>query len=95
MFCAGAQASRKIRRAAAMFLTPAGEPVWGGTYFPKTSRYGRPAFVDVLRNPEELQDPQAPPAPRPPEPFWQFLAPTGNHVWTDNGPDRRSEVRRR
>src|SRR5580765_612893 len=32
-----------------MFLTPAGEPVWGGTYFPKISRYGRPAFVDVLR----------------------------------------------
>src|SRR6188768_4050670 len=32
-----------------MFLTPAGEPVWGGTYFPKESRYGRPAFVDVLQ----------------------------------------------
>jgi uncharacterized protein YyaL (SSP411 family) len=32
-----------------MFLTPAGEPVWGGTYFPKDSRYGRPAFVDVLQ----------------------------------------------
>ena len=32
-----------------MFLTPAGEPIWGGTYFPKTSRYGKPAFVDVLR----------------------------------------------
>ncbi len=32
-----------------MFLTPKGEPVWGGTYFPKDSRYGRPAFVDVLR----------------------------------------------
>ena len=32
-----------------MFLTPAGEPVWGGTYFPKTARYGRPGFVDVLR----------------------------------------------
>jgi uncharacterized protein len=32
-----------------MFLTPAGEPVWGGTYFPKVSRYGSPAFVDVLR----------------------------------------------
>ncbi|MEA2994392.1 MAG: uncharacterized protein QOD40_3312, partial [Alphaproteobacteria bacterium] len=31
-----------------MFLTPKGEPVWGGTYFPKISRYGRPAFVDVL-----------------------------------------------
>jgi uncharacterized protein YyaL (SSP411 family) len=32
-----------------MFLTPAGEPVWGGTYFPRESRYGRAAFVDVLR----------------------------------------------
>ena len=32
-----------------MFLTPAGEPVWGGTYFPKSARYGRAAFVDVLR----------------------------------------------
>jgi uncharacterized protein len=32
-----------------MFLTCDGEPVWGGTYFPKTARYGRPGFVDVLR----------------------------------------------
>jgi uncharacterized protein YyaL (SSP411 family) len=32
-----------------MFLTPDGEPVWGGTYFPKDSRYGRPAFTDVMR----------------------------------------------
>ena len=32
-----------------MFLTPAGEPFWGGTYFPKVSRFGKPAFVDVLR----------------------------------------------
>src|SRR5258706_5318741 len=31
-----------------MFLTPDGEPIWGGTYFPNTSRYGRPAFADVL-----------------------------------------------
>jgi uncharacterized protein YyaL (SSP411 family) len=31
-----------------MFLTPKGEPVWGGTYFPKESRYGRPAFRFVL-----------------------------------------------
>ena len=37
-----------------MFLTPAGEPVWGGTYFPKDSRYGRPAFVDVLREVSRL-----------------------------------------
>ncbi len=32
-----------------MILTPDGEPVWGGTYFPNTSRYGRPSFTDVLR----------------------------------------------
>ena len=32
-----------------MFLTPHAEPVWGGTYFPKVARFGRPAFVDVLR----------------------------------------------
>jgi uncharacterized protein len=32
-----------------MFLTPGGEPFWGGTYFPKTARYGRPGLVDVLR----------------------------------------------
>ncbi len=33
-----------------MFLTPAAEPFWGGTYFPKTARYGQPAFADVLRS---------------------------------------------
>jgi len=32
-----------------MFLTPDGAPFWGGTYFPKTARWGRPGFVDVLR----------------------------------------------
>jgi hypothetical protein len=32
-----------------MFLTPGGEPFWGGTYFPPDARYGRPGFIDVLR----------------------------------------------
>jgi hypothetical protein len=31
-----------------MFLTPEGKPFFGGTYFPKTPRYGMPGFVDVL-----------------------------------------------
>jgi hypothetical protein len=31
-----------------MFLTPNGEPFWGGTYFPPESRYGRPGFPEVL-----------------------------------------------
>ena len=32
-----------------MFLTPDGEPFWGGTYFPPTPRFGRPAFPDILK----------------------------------------------
>jgi uncharacterized protein len=31
-----------------MFLTSDAEPFWGGTYFPREERYGRPAFVRVL-----------------------------------------------
>ncbi len=31
-----------------VFLTPAGEPFYVGTYFPPVSRYGRPGFGDVL-----------------------------------------------
>jgi uncharacterized protein YyaL (SSP411 family) len=44
-----------------MFLTPDGEPFWGGTYFPKTSRYGKPAFVNLLREVERVfrQDPKS------------------------------------
>ncbi|OSQ40925.1 thymidylate kinase [Thalassospira mesophila] len=33
-----------------MFLTPNGEPFWGGTYFPKHAKYGRPGFDDVLKS---------------------------------------------
>jgi uncharacterized protein YyaL (SSP411 family) len=32
-----------------MFLTPKGEPFWGGTYFPKEPGFGRPSFGEVLR----------------------------------------------
>jgi len=32
-----------------MFLTPSGEPFFGGTYYPPTSRWGRPGFPEVLR----------------------------------------------
>ncbi|MGP1677216.1 MAG: thioredoxin domain-containing protein [Burkholderiales bacterium] len=31
-----------------MFLTPAQEPFFGGTYFPKTPRHGLPGFADLL-----------------------------------------------
>ena len=31
-----------------MFLTPEGKPFYGGTYFPKRPRYGRPGFDQLL-----------------------------------------------
>ena len=31
-----------------VWLTPGLEPFYGGTYFPPTSRWGRPGFVDIL-----------------------------------------------
>jgi uncharacterized protein YyaL (SSP411 family) len=37
-----------------MFLTPDGEPFWGGTYFPPEDRYGRPGFPRVLRRIAEI-----------------------------------------
>ena len=37
-----------------MFLTPKGEPFWGGTYFPPEPRYGRPAFKQVLTGVAEV-----------------------------------------
>jgi uncharacterized protein YyaL (SSP411 family) len=33
-----------------VFLTPAGAPFYGGTYFPPTSRYGMPGFDHVLQS---------------------------------------------
>jgi uncharacterized protein YyaL (SSP411 family) len=32
-----------------VWLTPALEPFYGGTYFPPTSRWGRPGFIEVLQ----------------------------------------------
>jgi uncharacterized protein YyaL (SSP411 family) len=36
-----------------LFLTPALEPFYGGTYFPPDERYGRPAFRQVLESVHE------------------------------------------
>ncbi|MGK2935426.1 MAG: thioredoxin domain-containing protein [Gemmatimonadaceae bacterium] len=33
-----------------VFLTPAGEPFYGGTYFPPTDRHGMPSFSNVLKS---------------------------------------------
>jgi hypothetical protein len=32
-----------------VWLTPDLEPFYGGTYFPPTARWGRPGFIDILR----------------------------------------------
>ncbi|RNF38410.1 thioredoxin domain-containing protein [Planococcus salinus] len=47
-----------------VFLTPEQRPFYAGTYFPKTSKYGRPGMMDVLpqllhayrTDPEKIQD---------------------------------------
>lgn len=31
-----------------MFLTPQAKPFWGGTYFPKLPRFGRPGLIEIL-----------------------------------------------
>ena len=31
-----------------MFVTPKGEPFFGGTYFPPEERYGRPGFAQIV-----------------------------------------------
>ncbi len=37
-----------------MFLTPDGEPFWGGTYFPPESRWGQPGFTDIMRRIDQV-----------------------------------------
>ena len=37
-----------------MFLSPDGEPFWGGTYFPPEPRHGRPGFPELLEQVAEL-----------------------------------------
>ena len=37
-----------------VWLTPDLKPFFGGTYFPPTSRYGRPGFVDILARMAQL-----------------------------------------
>jgi len=41
-----------------MFLSPNGEPYWGGTYFPKITQYGRPGFIQVLTQMAEIYQTQ-------------------------------------
>ncbi len=36
-----------------MFLAPDATPFFGGTYFPKTARYGLPGFTDLLKRVEQ------------------------------------------
>jgi uncharacterized protein len=37
-----------------LFLTPDGQPFYGGTYFPPAARYGMPAFRDILAGIERV-----------------------------------------
>lgn len=33
-----------------IFLTPDGKPIYGGTYFPKESKWGMPGFIDIAES---------------------------------------------
>jgi uncharacterized protein YyaL (SSP411 family) len=37
-----------------VFMTPSGRPFFAGTYFPKTTKFGRPGFLDLVRRIGEL-----------------------------------------
>ena len=39
-----------------VFLTPGGEPFYGGTYFPDEPRYGMPSFTQLLLQISSLWD---------------------------------------
>ena len=41
-----------------MFLTPDGEPFWGGTYFPPEARWGRPGFPQILERIAQVYEEQ-------------------------------------
>ena len=43
-----------------VWLTPELDPVFGGTYFPKTTMHGRPSFMDVLQRLIQVFDPENP-----------------------------------
>ncbi len=43
-----------------VFLTPQGEPFFGGTYFPPERRWGRPSFMEILRGVADAWEQQRP-----------------------------------
>ena len=58
-----------------MFLTPEGEPFWGGTYFPPEPRYGRPGFPQVLEQVAGLwRERAATRSPSNRDQLWQALS---------------------
>jgi hypothetical protein len=43
-----------------VFLTPERRPFFGGTYFPPDNRYGRPGFLETLKQVQQLWDTRQP-----------------------------------
>jgi uncharacterized protein YyaL (SSP411 family) len=73
-----------------VFLAPDGAPFFGGTYFPKTPRYGLPGFADLCqRVAEAWRDKRA----EIDEQNAELLKALGRSAPADNA--RRSSCRRR
>ena len=58
------------------FLTPDGRPYFGGTYFPRDDRYGRPGFGRVLRPWPRCGETAATKRSNPPPASWPPLSTT-------------------
>ena len=59
-----------------MFLTPGQKPFFGGTYFPKTSRYGLPGFAGLLQKIASVYRDKRSEIDRQNESLLEFLAST-------------------
>ena len=59
-----------------MFLTPEQKPFFGGTYFPKTSRYGLPGFAGLLQKVASVYREKRSEIDRQNESLLEFLAST-------------------
>ena len=73
-----------------VWLTPDLKPFFGGTYFPPTSRYGRPGFVDILARMAELWSNDRPRLVQSAEELMGRLRQT--HTDTHGNADRQTAV---
>jgi uncharacterized protein YyaL (SSP411 family) len=58
-----------------VFLTPELKPFYGGTYFPPDNRHGRPGFLQLLRQIQQLWQTR--------RPSWPIRRPISTRAWSN------------